>query len=178
MIKENINILASILLSLTVFTNKDSFAQRYFACDSVVVVNSDSIQITSHCSYKIKLKYFPYEYYDTLRITNSKGRGIIDSCLIEYRGNINKNKGIYRVIYNGKILEECEMRYYIPNGWYRRYARGYKIPSNICLEKIHFKNGVRHGLSFEYSQKTHRKIIKEKYYKGQLIKRLERYEKW
>jgi hypothetical protein len=171
-------ILISILLNIAVFTTMNTFAQRYFACDSVVFVSGDSIVITSKCSYKIILKYFPNEYFDTLRSTNSKGSAELETGLIEYRGNTKNYKGKYRVIYNGRILEECEMYKYIPHGLYKRYARGYNIPPNICLEKIQFKNGERHGLTTIYSQKNHKKIIKEKYCKGQLIKKVERYEKW
>lgn len=171
-------ILNRILLFIVIFFVNKSSAQRYFACDSTVVVTPDSIVITSHCAIKLNLSYFPEKYFDTLHRSDSRGRSEVVSGLIEYKGNTKNKKGVYRVYINGKTLEECEMLNYIPHGYYKQYVRGYNAPPKICVEKIQFKNGLKHGKSIKYSQKTRRKLITEKYYEGQLIKKIEKYEKW
>jgi hypothetical protein len=172
------NTLISSFLLIYIMLYNSASAQRYFLCDSSITVLKDSTLITSHCHEIINIKHFPEKYHDTLWRSDKNGKLVMVLGLIEFKGKTKNRKGVYRVYYNGKILEECEFLNYLPHGWYKRYAVGFNQPPKTCLEKTHFINGLKHGKSIQYLQKTRKKFIVEKYYKGQLIKKVERFEKW
>ena len=166
------SIFTSIIFLLSLSVN----AQQYFYCDSTFAFKGDSIAISSTCPYYVDLTVFPYLYVDTAMTTKS-GKFYLKELRIEYRGNTIDNKGVYKVYRNNKIIQECEFENYQPHGTFKSYTSGYKI-SPRCKEKIKFKNGEKHGKSYIYSTKTCKILIKERYYKGQRIKRVEKYEKW
>ena len=141
-------------------------------------MKKDSVIVTSSCSFRLKLKYFPDTFIDTLRSSNSYGAAVIETGIVEYRGNVKSKKGVYRVYCWGEILEECEFYNYMPHGTYKRYATGFKIPPKVCIQKIKFKNGLKQGKWIEYKQKTGKKYIIEYYDKGNLLKEIHKYDKW
>jgi hypothetical protein len=154
-----------------------SYPQRYFLCDSVVLINQDSISITSKCPYIFKLENYPCNTFDTIFYTSSEGYGILDSVTIIYKCRLKNNKGLYKIIRDGKIIQECNFTNYSPDGWYKSY---FPIPNNKSqiTKKMHFKKGLKDGISVYYSFKSNKKILIEHYRDGILVKRIQKFETW
>lgn len=171
---KNINILISLLLFLLVTGVK---SQQYFYCDSIVSYSDDSIFVESKCPYYRDISVFPICVADTAGFTRKDGKIINTDLLITYRGNIKTKKGIYRVYRDSILVQESKFYNYLPDGYFYRYVYGYNIPKK-CVLKKRYRNGQAHGKSKMYSAKTGKVIVRESYYNGQLIKRIEKYEKW
>jgi antitoxin component YwqK of YwqJK toxin-antitoxin module len=164
-----------ILLFLSI--NLVGTAQRYFLCDSTISIHGDSILISSKCPITLNFSVLPDIDYDTLLQTTSDGGRLQINGTIEYKGDKKNNRGIYRVIRQGNIVQQCSFKNYYPDGWFKFYSIDNKSKS-IIMKELHFKNGEKNGKSIFYSNKDRKKKRIEFYKHGQLLKRIDYFDKW
>jgi len=167
----------SILISSILFLLLKVDAQQLFLCDSIVNYKNDSVFIISECSFFRDLRFYPDFVIDTALYTTKDGGSGLKELKIIYKGNLATQKGMYFVYRDNRLDHSCELKNYEPNGKLIKYSWGFNLPSKLEMVKK-FKDGEPHGCSFFYSYKTGKVIMRERYHKGQLIKRVQKYERW